>query len=406
MAALERSSSLPSAPASRAVRAAAATATTIPDARTLAEGLLRQTQARTLALSVIVPTLDEAGNVLQLFLRLQATLAHVEWEVIFVDDGSSDGTAEILTAMAQRDRRVRLIRRFGRRGLSSAVIEGMLASTAPVVAVIDADLQHDETILPRLLEAVEEGGCDLAVGSRYAPGGSTGDWSGTRAAISRVATRLAELVCRAKLTDPMSGFFAVRRDTIVAAVPRLSGTGYKILLDLVASSPQALRISEVSYRFQPRQAGQSKLDALVTLEYLQLLLDKSLSRFVPPRAVSAIAMGSLRLGVYLLLLGCCLEILTLPFALAVAAATGAMAFCDIAFDNLLSYRGRMRTGRERLAAAGMSCAIWGLGATINVAGADLVHAHWDWWFAGAVGFAVGGLWHFFARNSFGGCRVA
>ena len=128
-----------------------------------------------LELCVVIPTLNEAGNVEPLLEKLGIALAGIEWEAIFVDDGSTDGTPELLTRIAQSDRRVRMIRRIGRRGLSSAVVEGALASTTPVIAVIDADLQHDERILPELYRSIA-GGHELAIGTRYASNGSASRW--------------------------------------------------------------------------------------------------------------------------------------------------------------------------------------------------------------------------------------
>ena len=200
-----------------------------------------------LQLSIVIPTKNEAGNVGPLLKRLGVALAGIEWEAIFVDDNSSDGTPELLTKIAQSDRRVRLIRRIGRRGLSSAVVEGALASTTPIVAVIDADLQHDEKILPDLYRAIASGDHELAIGTRYAANGSTGEWAEDRLKISRFATALASPIMKTRLSDPMSGFFAVRRDVLLEAAPKLSTVGYKILLDLVASHPRPLKVAEVGY---------------------------------------------------------------------------------------------------------------------------------------------------------------
>jgi dolichol-phosphate mannosyltransferase len=219
-----------------------------------------------LELTVVIPTLNEAGNIEPLLEKLGVALAGIEWEAIFVDDGSTDGTPDLLTSIAQNDRRVRMVRRIGRRGLSSAVVEGALASTTPIIAVIDADLQHDERILPDLYKAIAKDGNELAIGTRYAGNGSTGEWDDKRLKISRFATALASPIMKTRLSDPMSGFFAVRRDVLLEAAPGLSNVGYKILLDLVASSPRTLKLAEVGYTFGTRQSGESKLDEMVALE--------------------------------------------------------------------------------------------------------------------------------------------
>src|SRR5688572_5401324 len=155
-------------------------------------------------LSIVVPSFNERDNVLPLVEKLEAALQGIGWEVIYVDDDSQDGTADRVRELARDDPRVRCLQRIGRRGLSSAVIEGILASSAPYVAVIDADMQHDETLLPQMLDRLKDGGLDVVVGSRYVSGGGTGDWSGRRVSLSQFATRLSRLAVRQPLTDPMS----------------------------------------------------------------------------------------------------------------------------------------------------------------------------------------------------------
>src|SRR5262245_8262128 len=232
-------------------------------------------------LTIIVPTLNEAPNIEALLTKIETALAGVRWEVIFVDDDSQDRTRDIVLQRCRIDPRVRLIHRIGRRGLSSAVVEGILSTSTPYVAVIDADMQHDERLLRPMLEAVRNGEADLAIGTRYAKEGGVGDWDARRQAISRVATLLSRLVVKVDLSDPMSGFFMIRREVFDAAVRGLSAQGYKILLDIIASSLGPLRIKEFPYVFRPRQHGESKLDALVSMEYLQLLLDKMIGRWLP-----------------------------------------------------------------------------------------------------------------------------
>jgi dolichol-phosphate mannosyltransferase len=255
-----------------------------------------------LQLAVIVPTFNEGENVGPLVQRLAFALQGITWEAIFVDDGSTDDTVSVLTSIALVDPRVRLIRRVGRRGLSTAVVEGMLASVAPVLAVIDADLQHDERLLPKLLKDVTDNGADIAVGTRYADGGSTGSWQHARLRMSRFATSLAAKLLRVRLSDPMSGFFAIRRDAFLASLPNLSSLGYKIMLDIVASAPRPLAVREEPYQFRPRLAGKSKLDAAIAFEYALLLADKTIGHYVPLRLMMFLGVGALGLVVNLALL--------------------------------------------------------------------------------------------------------
>lgn len=246
--------------------------------------------ARGRTVAIVIPILDERDNIERLVAALDRVLIGRGAEIIFVDDWSQDGSAEVVTRIARQRDDVRLIRRFGRRGLASAVIEGMLATTADIVAVIDGDLQHDEAILPDMIAAIAHGEIDVAIGSRYRAGGSCGDWAADRAAISRFATRLAHAVIGCAVSDPLSGFFAIRRDVAVSLVPRLSGGGFKILLDLLASAPEPLAVREFAYRFRSRTAGTSKLGSGVALDFLRLLVRQGARRLLSPRP-AAIASG-------------------------------------------------------------------------------------------------------------------
>ena len=352
-----------------------------------------------LELTVVIPTLNEAGNVQPLLEKLGVALAGIEWEAIFVDDGSTDGTPDLLTSIAQNDRRVRMVRRIGRRGLSSAVVEGALASTTPIIAVIDADLQHDERILPDLYKAIANDGNELAIGTRYAGNGSTGEWDDKRLRISRFATALASPIMKTRLSDPMSGFFAVRRDVLLEAAPGLSNVGYKILLDLVASSPRPLKLAEVGDTFGTRQSGESKLDEMVALEYLELLLDKTIGRFVPVKLVQFGAIGVLGVGVHLALLYLTLNVLGAAFAAAQATAVvGAMTF-NFALNNRFTYRDQQLKGLAWVGGLLSFYLVCSIGAIGNVGIGSLVYEQFHgWWMAGIAGAIVGSVWNYVASG--------
>ena len=352
-----------------------------------------------LALSIVIPTLNEVGNVGPLLAKLTLALIDLRWEAIFVDDGSTDGTPELIASIAQADRRVRLIQRIGRRGLSSAVMEGALASTTPVVAVIDADLQHDESILPALYRAIADDGHELAIGTRYCQGGSCGDWDQGRRRISRFATALAAPIMKTPLTDPMSGFFAIRRDVLLAAAPNLSSVGYKILLDLVASHPRRLSVAEVGYTFGVRTAGTSKLDQMVALEYIELLLDKTIGRFIPVKLVQFGTIGAIGVGVHLSLLFLFLKLMSVPFALGQTfAVIGAMTF-NFALNNRFTYRDRQLTGAAWITGLLSFYLVCSLGAVANVGIGTLVFERFHgWWIAGIAGALVGSVWNYVASS--------
>jgi len=364
-----------------------------------ASALSRPASARPLELAVIVPTLNEAGNIAVLVAALDRTLADRAYEIMFVDDWSTDGTPDIVARLARGRTDIRLLRRYGRRGLSSAVIEGALATLAPVIAVIDADMQHDERLMPALLARVAgEADADIAIGSRYVDGGSVGAWDAGRIAKSRLATRLARRLLPSPVADPMSGFFVVRRDALLAALPHMSSMGFKILLDLLASSPVPLRTVELPFEFRTRHTGTSKLDSGVAIEFLLLLLDKSVGRWIPPRLILFGAVGVAGLAVHLAILRSAM-LLGARFTVAqTLAVLTAIAF-NFTLNNALTYRDRRLHGRAFLPGLLSFYAVCGLGALANVGAGQFVFAQQHrWWLAGIAGAAVGSLWNFAASS--------
>ncbi|MFZ1110427.1 MAG: glycosyltransferase family 2 protein [Rhodomicrobium sp.] len=349
-----------------------------------------------------MPTFNERGNVIPLLEKLDAALTGVAWEVVFVDDDSRDGTAAAIVERCRADPRVRLIRRIGRRGLSSAVVEGILSTSTPFVAVIDADMQHDERLLKEMLTPLRAGEADLSVGTRYAGGGGVGDWDARRKTISWVATRLSALVVRAELSDPMSGFFMIRRDAFEMSVRQLSTQGYKILLDIVASAKKPLRIEEFPYVFRQRQHGESKLDALVTLEYLMLLLDKMFGRWVPARFILFMAIGGVGVFVHMGALAVFLKSLGLSFIVGQSLATAIAMTFNFFLNNMLTYRDKRLKGfwpvLGGLASFSLVCSV---GAVSNVGIANFMFSHsYSWYVSGIAGIVVGAVWNYAASSVF------
>jgi dolichol-phosphate mannosyltransferase len=357
--------------------------------------------SRTPELTVVVPTLNERDNIAPLVELLDTALAGIAWEVIFVDDDSRDDTAAAVRAMARRDGRVRCLQRIGRRGLSTACIEGVLASAAPYCAVMDADLQHDETVLPRMLEALRTGTYDLAIGSRYSAGGDLGELSGRRVGISKLATRVSRVICKADIADPMSGFFMVRREAFEAAMRRLSGQGFKILLDLLASSPRPLRVVELGYRFRQRRHGESKLDTLVAWEFGMLLADKLVGHVIPVRFVLFATIGAIGLVVHLVVLRLALTLLALDFTPAQTSAALVAMTSNFFLNNLFTYRDQRLMGWRLLRGLMSFYLICGLGLIANVGLAAYTFAqHERWWIAGVAGVVVGSVWNYAISSVF------
>jgi len=363
----------------------------------------RETAAAVLPaeLSVVVPTFNEAANVEILVGLIDQALRGVRWEVIFVDDNSPDGTAEMVRAMARFDPRVRVVHRFDRRGLSSACVEGMLASAAPYVAVMDSDLQHDEKILRAMLDRLRAGDVDLVVGSRYVEGGGVGEWDRKRAAASRFATRIASRLTRTPINDPMSGFFMLTRSAFMSALPKLSSVGFKVLLDIAASAPEPLRVAEVPYTFRTRQFGESKLDSLVLWEYLQLLLDKTFGHILPVRFLSFALVGGIGLALHFLVLVTLFKGFGVSFPVAQTIATVLAISNNFFLNNLLTYRDQRLKGTGLLLgwlSFNLVCAV---GAAANIGIADWMFVqHTSWVFSAVTGVLISVVWNYAMSSLF------
>ncbi|HYS49499.1 MAG TPA: glycosyltransferase family 2 protein [Xanthobacteraceae bacterium] len=352
-------------------------------------------------LSVVVPTFNEAENIPVLVESLANALAGVAWEVIFVDDDSPDGTWRVAKGIGEGDARVRCVRRIGRRGLSGACLEGVLASQAPLVCIMDADLQHDEALLPSMLEILRRGESDLVVATRYGHGGSADNLSSDRALKSRIATALAGWLLKRRLSDPMSGFFMVRREIVERVAPRLSTQGFKILFDIVMTAGDALRVRELPYRFGARRHGESKFDGRAALEFLGLLLAKLTADTVPLRFIFFCVVGAIGIGVHLAALTAGLDLLQLNFAWAQTMATAVAIASNFALNNAFTYRDQRRTGWRFVTGLMSFYVVSAVGAMSNVGvGNWIFSTQHVWWVAGLGGAIMGVVWNYVVASQF------
>ncbi len=346
-------------------------------------------------LAIVVPTFNERQNVGLLAGLIDKALPGIAWELVFVDDNSPDGTAETVRALALEDPRVRIVQRVGRRGLSSACVEGILATAAPYIAIMDADLQHDETILAAMFERIGRGDVDLVVGSRYVEGGGMGEWSANRQKMSQFATRLALRLTKTPISDPMSGFMMIRRDAFMRSLPNLSTVGFKILLDIAASAPTPLRVAEVPFVFRTRQFGESKLDTLVLWEYAQLLLDKTIGHIVPVRFFNFAMVGGFGVVVHFAVLTTLFKLFAQPFATAQTAATIVAITSNYLLNNMFTYRDRRLKGWGLLRGWISFNLVCAFGAATNVGVADwLFERHSYWALSALAGITVSVVWNY------------
>jgi dolichol-phosphate mannosyltransferase len=347
-------------------------------------------------LTVVVPCYNELANVAPMIGRLDAALAGLAWEAIFVDDDSPDGTAGAVRAAAARDPRIRCIRRVGRRGLASAVIEGALASSARFVAVIDGDLQHDETRLPVMLAALRAGEADVVVASRFAAGGdAAGLSSAFRHRLSQTAIGVAGLMLPVRLTDPMSGFFMLSQQDFERVAPRLTGEGFKILLDLLLSWPGKPRVREVGASFRPRMEGESKLSPLVMLQFAALLLDKALRGLVPMRFLSFALVGGFGVLVNVAVFWVSTRV-GMRFDAAQIVGTLVAMVANFQLNNVITYRDQRLRGARLWRGLALFMVVCGVGAIANVGiSRALFHAGGAGPTpAAAIGAVIGVVWNY------------
>ncbi len=348
-------------------------------------------------LSVIIPTYNERGNIRPLVASIGAALdgAGVTWEIIFVDDDSPDRTGERIAEIAREDRRVRSLRRIGRRGLSGACIDGLASSNSAFLAVMDADLQHDERLLPAMLHELKSRQLELIIGSRYIEGGGVGEWTPRRRRLSRLATAITQKLTRCTVADPMSGFFMIRREVFAEIAPRLSGQGFKILLDLIASARRPLRTAELPFHFRLRRTGESKLDSNVALEFVFLLADKLFGPWLPVRFLVFSMIGGSGVVLHMGVLAALYKLAQTPFATAQAAATGVAMVYNFFLNNQITFRTNQLKGKRLAAGLLVFVAVCSIGAVTNVQVAKYLYVSGlPWWMAGAAGIVIVSVWNF------------
>lgn len=354
-----------------------------------------------IALTIVVPTYNEKLNVRPLVSLLDKALVDINWEVVFVDDNSPDGTADEIRELARTRLDVRVIHRIGRRGLSGACIEGILSSAAPYVAVMDGDLQHDETVLISMIASFNaDPELNLVIGSRNVEGGSSGNGlSGMRSFGSDVATVMARKLLKIQVQDPMSGFFMIKLESFREVVGELQRQGFKILTDLLSASRGSWKIKEIPFVFKERQYGQSKMDSAVTLEYFGLILARLTGGAISIRFVLFLFVGLTGILVQLLMVGIFLNVMFLSFFCSQILAVILAMTSNFFLNNILTYRDQSLSGKYILFGLLSFYFVCSLGAVANVAVANLVYNFVPLWIlASFSGSVISSLWNFMSSK--------
>jgi dolichol-phosphate mannosyltransferase len=350
------------------------------------------------SLSLVICTLDESEAIGALLRETTAALGELHHEILVVDDSADDRTAAVVRAFAAANPAIRLIRREGARGLASAAIAGWDAARGEALAIMDGDGQHDPALLPRLAARLTEDGADLAVASRYVAEGPSG-LAPMRHLGSRVATLAACLALGAKTSDPMSGFFVMTRAWYQAARPKLSGVGFKILADLMASGGRGPKVAELPASLRARAGGVSKLDVRVVAELAALLIEKRSGGAIPSRFTLFACVGATGLLIHLASLSAIGGIMGAPFWLAQAMAILTAMTSNFFLNNALTFRDLRLKGRELgrgLGAFYLSCAGGAVLGEAAAAGLDRLGGHWI--ASGVAGAMLSALWNYWSTS--------
>jgi len=357
-------------------------------------------------LSVIIPTFNERDNVTEIVDRLSRALVDLKWEVIFVDDASPDGTESAVRELSKLDSRVRLIYRHNRRGLSSAVVEGILAASADIVAVMDGDLQHDESILPPMYSKVSLGEADLVSASRFLrEDGADGLSSKSRHQLSNSGVKLANKIFGLKITDPLTGFFVTRREVVVRALPNLSEVGFKILLDVIVSSKPAPVVAEEPFKFRERIHGESKLDNRVLYDFLLFIIEKKISRYIPLPAtfISFALINSVGILVHMAIFWLAFLGLETSFFAAQLFGTGVAMTFNYTANNMLTFRSRRLKGVKFYLGFILFVCLCSAGVYANIGVSSMIHAQYSGLTAllpAMAGALITVVWNYVASHAF------
>ena len=344
--------------------------------------------------SLIIPTYNERDNIVPLVERIHKALAGYNYKVLFIDDDSKDGTAELIRALSEKYP-VEVIVRKDKRGLASAVVDGIGYAKGDIIGVMDADLQHPPEVLSDLLKAIEDG-ADMAIASRYVPGGSCEGWGLARRITSRGAIFIAHVLLplTRRIKDPMAGFFVFKKQAIASA--NLKPTGYKILLEIVMEG-KFQNIAEVPYTFKTRSRGQSKLNMRQQIDYLKHIYSLMRRTGELLRFAKFCLVGGSGVGVNEGLLWLFREQASLPLPVASAISVEVSIISNFFFNNYFTFRDRRSSEAKstsyRLLKFNLVSLV-GLGINVGILTlfTNVVGLHYL--YSNLIGIAIAAIWNY------------
>ena len=354
-------------------------------------------------LSIVIPTYNEKDNILKILGMLKKVLKSITHEIIFVDDNSPDGTSAVVKDCMKTSSKIRLIHRIGRKGLAGAVIEGIFAADSDLVAVMDCDLQHDETKLLEMINLFSKNkSLDIVIGSRFTETGEISEkaLSKIRELGSKVTTLIIKKVLNIASTDPLSGFFMVKKETFLKSSEKLQTQGFKVLADFLATSGKDISIKEIGYKFKNRVAGESKMSFLTALELIGLVMSQILKGRVSIRFILFCMVGLSGIFVQLLITGLAMLLIN-QFPTSQTLGIIAAMTSNYFLNNSITFNERKLRSLDLIRGLFSFYLICSLGAFSNIAIATYVFGFSsNWLISSFIGACFGAVWNFTLTSIF------
>ena len=355
------------------------------------------------SLTIVIPTYNEKENISEILARLKRTLNNIKHEIIFVDDNSPDGTSKEVRFFIEKSKNIHLIHRIGRRGLSGAIIEGIFAANSDLVAVMDCDLQHDESKLISMVDLFSsDSSLDIVIGSRFIQNGEISEkaFSKIRKMGSKLTTVLIKNLLKINSSDPLSGFFMVKKETFLSTSDKLQTQGFKVLADFLAISGKSIAIKEIGYKFKNRISGESKMTLLTGLELISLVLSQIVKGRLSIRFILFCMVGVTGIFVQLSMTGLAMLFInqfptSQTFGIIMAMTS------NYFLNNYITFQERKLRSLDLLRGLLSFYLICSLGAFANVAIATYIFSFSsNWLISSFIGAIFGAVWNFTLSSNF------
>ncbi len=356
-------------------------------------------------ISIVIPTFNEVENIIPLLKNLTSLVNHFEYEIIVVDDDSPDGTSDEVNKYMKLNKRIKLITRIGRSGLSSAIKEGLIFAQGKYLLVLDGDGQHDPSFILQMLEEIKKNKSDIIIGSRFLNTSTLEGLSNKRSLGSKIANKFARISLHrnySKLTDYLSGCFCLEKEITKKFIRKIEINGFKFLYELLSLSKGKLVVNEVPLIFKERRFGNSKLDVAIVWDFLISIIHNLTLRLLPRRAISFGLVGISGVFVQLFITSFLVEIFLIDFYNALPFAVVFAATSNFLINNQVTFRSDRLKNKALLTGLLKFLIVASLPviANVGITTAFYKYISADTFIAQIAGIAIVYAWNYLASSSF------